>query len=396
MKGQCMSFTWRSGICHSRKSCRSGGFTLIELLVVIAIIAILIALLLPAVQRAREAARMTQCRNNMKQIGLALHNYHDTFKGFPGNYTWTAGSFSDTKIGAWVRILPYLEQTQMYNGINFNVSLSCGVNATVRTAQLPVFVCPSDSQNSGINSLWENGGGTAVGAYGINFGRFLLNCETGPSDTDITDPNTGSAPYRFCYYGMFSNYAPSHGDGWLAAELYGYGGCDKWAGPGSVQGKTFGLGFGMDAVGGRGIFVGYGGASFPSPLIGIRDVTDGTSNTILAGHTAAVQDWFNYAWYDAANTKGTTLPINLVKQGTPWTQQIGAATATSINSPAIAVGPSCDGDLEWATHGFNSPHTGVGMFVFVDGSVRVINENINLVTYQALGSRAGGETIGEY
>jgi prepilin-type N-terminal cleavage/methylation domain-containing protein len=99
---------------------RRRGFTLIELLVVIAIIAILIALLLPAVQQAREAARRTQCKNNLKQIGIALHNYHDVYNAVPLQATFTVGStFTGYSIHA--RLLPYIEAGPLFNQLNFNV-----------------------------------------------------------------------------------------------------------------------------------------------------------------------------------------------------------------------------------------------------------------------------------
>src|SRR5437867_3905849 len=107
-----------------RFRCRRKGFTLIELLVVIAIIAVLIALLLPAVQMAREAARRTQCRNNLKQIGLAMHNYHATWQMFPGsNMQWNwAGAYLTGKWNPLAHMLPYLEMGSIANSLNYNTN----------------------------------------------------------------------------------------------------------------------------------------------------------------------------------------------------------------------------------------------------------------------------------
>jgi len=133
-----------------RQGTRKTGFTLIELLVVIAIIGVLVALLLPAVQQAREAARRTQCKNNLKQLGIALHNYHDSLQAFPinlyGGYGDTAnvGGYTQTSKswGFLVHILPYLDQAPLYELINpgINTMASSGQIATV----VPGFVCPSD------------------------------------------------------------------------------------------------------------------------------------------------------------------------------------------------------------------------------------------------------------
>jgi prepilin-type N-terminal cleavage/methylation domain-containing protein len=121
---------------------RRVGFTLIELLVVIAIIAVLIALLLPAVQQAREAARRTQCRNNVKQVMLAFHNYHDTNNGFPNRYSLN-GTSLDSGHGWGLKLLPFLEQANLYNSWNTAKSFFDPENRTVTMTAVPVYVCPS-------------------------------------------------------------------------------------------------------------------------------------------------------------------------------------------------------------------------------------------------------------
>jgi prepilin-type N-terminal cleavage/methylation domain-containing protein/prepilin-type processing-associated H-X9-DG protein len=144
----------------NRKSRARAGFTLIELLVVIAIIAILIALLLPAVQQAREAARRSQCKNNLKQIGLALHNYHDTANQFPpGQIRGFNGTNELGNAFSWgTMILPYLDQAPMYNRLNFSIGIAEGANKTFveSLSGIPAVLCPSDSERPklrGANTL---------------------------------------------------------------------------------------------------------------------------------------------------------------------------------------------------------------------------------------------------
>ncbi len=183
--------------------CRSSrpAFTLIELLVVIAIIAILIGLLLPAVQKVRDAAARAQCQNNLKQIGLALHNYHDRMKRFPPGYTdRNPDPNSDASLDqgpgwGWAAfILPDLEQTPVFNRINF--SQNVGASAICRTI-LPVFLCPADQElptfpvyNTAV--VVAHGNYTAVNGVketsfypGNNTGPFLRN--TALRTADITD-----------------------------------------------------------------------------------------------------------------------------------------------------------------------------------------------------------------
>jgi prepilin-type N-terminal cleavage/methylation domain-containing protein len=123
------------------------GFTLIELLVVIAIIAILIALLLPAVQQAREAARRTECKNHMKQLGLALHNYESAHKCFPFGWGGTTPPTGSPGYSAISQLLPYIDQSPLYNRIDFNLPLNHATNTPARLQEIPLLRCPSDFDN---------------------------------------------------------------------------------------------------------------------------------------------------------------------------------------------------------------------------------------------------------
>jgi prepilin-type N-terminal cleavage/methylation domain-containing protein/prepilin-type processing-associated H-X9-DG protein len=184
---------------------KRAAFTLIELLVVIAIISILVSLLLPAVQKVREAAARLQCQNNLKQIGLALHNYHGVYKRFPNGYTsGTNPDGSDSGPGwGWASyLLPFLEQNNLFNQISFSLQISDPANAQPRVAVVPIFICPSDPKqpetftvidangNPICDVAWSayvaiNGNGGVSDHAADNDGAFLRN--RGFRIADITD-----------------------------------------------------------------------------------------------------------------------------------------------------------------------------------------------------------------
>jgi len=156
-----------SALSHRRR-----GFTLIELLVVIAIIAVLIALLLPAVQQAREAARRSQCKNNMKQIGLAIHNYHETVNTLPLNATYGtyAGVARDMHRSAYVGLLPYMDQAPMYNLMDQTIDQALAPNVQYNTQNMPNLVCPSNPDSGIVAVVADNCGNGVPSDYSFNVG----------------------------------------------------------------------------------------------------------------------------------------------------------------------------------------------------------------------------------
>jgi prepilin-type N-terminal cleavage/methylation domain-containing protein/prepilin-type processing-associated H-X9-DG protein len=339
--------------CHCpRSSRRPFGFTLIELLVVIAIIAVLIALLLPAVQAAREAARRAQCTNNMKQLGIALHNYHDVVGSFPTSF-WrntinnlqngTNQPVDNNNRHSWFSmILPYVEQPAVYNAMNFQLavggtmtaiagvavpSVSCGrANATAAMTAITLFQCPTDP--------------------GPTFSTY-------PRVDQGVGPNSNSGP-KLSYMG---NLGDNHND------------CPNWwLFPNLPYSRNNGYGEYSTETG---IMCRSGGTT------SIRDVTDGTSNTFAAGESLfETCDW--WTWPNPnGSTCGTSCPICYT--GVTQHNQNSASPNDSYN---------------WRVgFGFRSMHPGIVNFLFCDGSVRAIKCSISRVTYRALSTRNMGEVI---
>jgi prepilin-type N-terminal cleavage/methylation domain-containing protein len=314
---------------------RSRGFTLIELLVVIAIIAVLIALLLPAVQQAREAARRTQCRNNLKQIGLAMHNYHDAYQSLPSGSIVLLNAAGTTYNGhGWTwhaSILPYLDMAPLYGEIQ-------------------------GPQSSGMGS---EGGGVGSAKQDLA-GKLVMSVFWCPSQPDVT-------------YGVQKNgYSPSNYNANMGT-LIGYSGDDCYGG--SVTNAA-----GMRAPGGC---MNANGMFYISSSVRFRDVTDGLSNTISVSE---VIDSGGEATLLGGGGSDRKHCFSGGADSNPPTEMSEYLIAAEGNDPINAYTEEAAG----------SYHVGGAHFLLSDGSVRFLSENIHMPTYQALSTRAGGETIGEF
>jgi prepilin-type N-terminal cleavage/methylation domain-containing protein/prepilin-type processing-associated H-X9-DG protein len=341
---------------------RKRGFTLVELLVVIAIIGILVALLLPAIQAAREAARRTQCTNNLKQISVALHNFHDTYQRFPpggandqppfGTYPGGVPNFFGSSFLAY--ILPYIEQTALaeqykfagasghidYPGVHLNISL-------LKNVTIPTYLCPSSS-----------------------------------------------LPER-CW---FTNYTELQSTSYVGIS-------------GAANGLIPGYSETRNSVNSNVGEIGAGGVLFPNSKIGLRDLTDGSSNAIAVSEqgdyyytaTGAKKDWrtsSGIGWQIGVGT--TAVPPSFT--GNPYTFNFYTIRYPlnknrgwpNPDGDRAAMGVGVTSYLTGSNNPLNSAHPGGVNSLLCDGSVRFVGETIVLSTLAKLATRDDGEPVPSY
>ncbi|WP_165071254.1 DUF1559 family PulG-like putative transporter [Paludisphaera rhizosphaerae] len=348
------------------RSSRLRAFTLIELLVVIAIIAVLIALLLPAVQAAREAARRAQCVNNLKQLGLAMHNYHTANDSFPTGCIQGVGGtlvpgasacktniFSNCQNTPWFCLmLPYIEQGVLSNAYNFQLGaegpvlplpLGMIANSTVATTKMSTFQCPSDRINQfQITPAYAGGAMSFItftkGNYGANWGNLQWGQDTTPAVSPMVDPATGALPtFQKGAFGFFT--------------------------------------------------------------MGIAGMTDGSSNTALAAEV------LQGAQYDVRGMMWSTLPggasyMARLAPNNPTDYYRSGISGDFLNQTVFCVsepvqGLPCVGGAgdKLAYAGARSKHSGGINVLFGDGSVRFVKNSISMPTWLAINSAAGGEVV---
>lgn len=345
-----------------RKSCCRGGFTLIELLVVIAVIGVLVSLLLPAVQKVREAANRTQCSNNLKQMGLALHAYHDTYKRFPPAYLTADPSANGTAYGitygddnrngpsgfAWgALILPYVEQDNLYR--KFRLDLPCWAteNAAAAATRVKVFLCPSATGGSD---------GFAV--------------EKATSDPKVGTPFSPTITFAHSHY--LTN-AGVH-QPWGRTTAYSY---------------DFEAGEPIPANGNIPAFL--EGPFYRNSRTRIADVTDGVSNTVFLGEHSSILS--NKTWVGVVPGGATCPKGNFPSDCNSAGCYVGAHSGPDTHDHPQVI-------IHAPNHPFGhtdemySEHPAGCNVMMGDGSVRFISQYINPNTWVSLSTRNLGEVIG--
>jgi prepilin-type N-terminal cleavage/methylation domain-containing protein len=348
------------------------GFTLVELLVVIAIIGVLVALLLPAVQSAREAARRTQCTNNLKQLGIALHNYHDIAGRFPCNINrvvinlGSGGQLANDRNQAsyLVNLLPYVEQRPLYDQINFSLHDPAFGNQIVagqalKTISVKSYICPdSNHQRFSVASP-----ALAFTNYAGSIGSQQMEA-SGKTCVMASFVGNGGANFD----------DDDDGEDWFSYTSKGAS-CNG-AGPGNTRSDCPY----PDRISGP-----FGRSTWAARF---AEITDGTSNVIAMGEIRGWCSGFQYSnswalpeglWF------ATTAPINMPtcpgENGVPRNPGVGGSGCQSVQNA-------------WnATMGFKSLHPSGANFVHCDGSVHFVPQNIDHTTYQMLGDRQDGNAV---
>lgn len=333
---------------------RRGAFTLVELLVVIAIIGVLIALLLPAVQQAREAARRMSCTNNLKQIGLALHNYASTYSEMFPNNGWAYPGGYPSDFSPLAKLLPMIEQENLQNLIDFNLYMghpaSADLPAPLQVAagtRVESFLCPSDPSD-GINTLTMSGGttiNTAGTSYGMNVGSGL---------DDNYHPGNGKENDGLCWIGSKIRFA-SITDGTSNTVVFAESPVGSGTAPTSSTPKPDFRKFRAQMSSGVNLAM--------------------TTNAIENGYSAiesSISSW-------SANRQNYWL-----RGSVPTGPTLNGIFTPNYNCPDMVYGSS-------KATAARSYHPGGAMGCFADGSVRFMIDTVDGAAYRALWTRAGGE-----
>jgi prepilin-type N-terminal cleavage/methylation domain-containing protein len=345
---------------NQQKNRTGNAFTLVELLVVIAIIGVLIALLLPAVQAAREAARRMSCSNNLKQLSLAAHNYHDKTKSFPQNEIgwvgfWPADSFNwggmlYNRGSFLVGLLPFIEQQSLYEAVDLKgntMQSMVDTNTYVFEKWISTFCCPSSGM----------------------MGNYLAETQT--TATKITEPTGTDPPYNRALT-SYSN---------CIGNVAFNGGCSTVLNYASLVGHISVNNHGSDYVRPSAYLPGV--INHLAWSASFSDIDDGTSNTILLGEIYVDKDNQHH------HSRGGWMHPNALWHTTTCGINIGTK-----KYPGVCGCPTLDGAGGWACDlGYESKHVGGAMFTTADASVHFISQTIDYTTFQYLGTRNDKQSV---
>ncbi len=367
----------------SRGLNRVGGFTLVELLVVIAIIGILIMLLLPAVQAAREAARRSQCTNNLKQLGLAFHNHHDSYKHFPSGgwgYTWLGDpdkGYDDRQPGCWpFNVLPFIEQVSVRDvgkqGAAYP-NYPAVTNAAVYEIGLPIFYCPSRRAAeayplpSGATTTFRNGPASPPGSITRS-----IRTDYAANGGNRVNPGANRFMRQTAHFAA----GPANDPTAIANFLRT---------PATASGHCGNPSTGLCASGHNGIV-------YQVSRVRFADITDGTSNTYMIAEKPVNPDAYKGAIRDHSDDGALYRGFDddLVR----WT---GTDNENFNNPQPLRVTQDRPGvNHDSTTYSFGSAHPGAFMALMADGSVRAISYTIDLQTHRVLGGCNDGGVAGEF